>query len=940
MFFASIVFFAFFVKNKSFVWGRDALYQHYNAFVYYGKWLRGIVRTLFFEHRLEAPLWEFSIGYGGDVIHTLSYYVIGDPFALLSVFFPAAYAEIGYGAVLLLRFYAAGIAFCAYSRKMGAGTFAALSSSMMYLFCSYSCIAIRHPYFINPMFYLPLLLLGVEKIMKKERPYCYVVAVFLTAVSNFYFFYMIVLLTILYVAVRLLCDPQQRCWKNLLQSFGKFFGFAIVGVMMASVLFLPVVVNFLSDKRISDAYQYHFLYYRSQYEMLVGSFVGVKEACSWCYAGLAPLVFLGVGAILMERGKRYLWLKLYMAFLVSFMLLPVMGYAFNGFGYVTNRWIFGWVLAAALSFALGWPLLLCMERKKKRILTCAVGIYTLLCLALPKARSLDVLYGCAFLIAFLILIFAYDWIERFFQKHAPSCRTIGFQFLTLGMMAVCIFGQCWGRYVSLKYVNEFVDRGMVSKKLNEDRAKYWDEIEDDSFYRIDNTMVKNAQANFALGNGQSTTAMLWSLVNPNIVEYLQANNAYQGKINSLRGLSSRSYLLPPACAKYYVTGEKKSQKRTVPFPFEVLQKDDSSGAVHESTASLPFGYTFDSVLSVEDFERMTAVQRQQAMLQAAVIQPEDMDEVSLLPEEEPVYNDQTLPCTIKCGKGVSISGNTITTTKKDAKITLKFDCPKNCELYVQLMGLSFESTCPYGDDDAELSSEEQRKKTYWRPATETDLIAECKGITSAVTHYTPYNIYAHGREDYLINLYFSDSERTKATLTFEQMGVYTFDELTLTAQPMDRLKGQVDALRQDTLQNVAIGTNCVTGEIALEQDKLLCLSLPYAKGWRITVDGQEAELLRTNVMYSGVMLSAGKHRIALYYRTPYLMVGSIVTLLGFAILFLIRCKINQLREARKCSRIFQAIKSLKEQVFGVSQPSEICQERGKDESYDTEGNRF
>lgn len=913
--FVLIAFSALFLRGKSFIWQVDGLYQHYNAFVYYGEWLRGIVRTLVCEHRLAVPLWEFGIGYGGDVIHTLSYYVIGDPFALISAVTPASYAEAGYTAALLLRFYAAGFAFCACARKMGAGSFAALSASMMYLFCAYTYVAIRHPYFIGPMIYLPLLVLGAEKILRRERPYVYIFAVFLAAVSNFYFFYMLALFTALYVMLRLLCEREWRRWKNLVPRLGVCFGFALVGVMMAAVLFLPVAMCFLSNTRISSAYQYPLFYSRGQYEMLIGSFVGLKDGTDWNFPGMVPFALLGVGAVMMERG-RYLWLKLFTAFLVGFMLLPFMGHVFNGFGYVTNRWIFAWLFAEALCFALGYPLLLRMGRRQKLVLAGAVGGYTLLCLLLPKARSVDVRLGCAFLVVFLVLVLFHGWIvhyghgavwaggasvsradgESVFWSDGKSVLRVSresasqvsrefasrfsrkavFRAAAMGLIAVCVFGQSRGRYVYKKYADEFVDRGTANEKLCKGRAEAWSLIGDDSFYRIDNTSIKNKQLNYALSSGQSTTTMFWSLVNPRIVEYLQLNGAYARSTYNFRGLTSRSWLLPAASVKYYVSGSKKSQQATIPYPFEPFPGGDPT--LYQTDAALPFGYTFDSVLPMEKFQDLTVAERQQALLQSAVIGPEDMEAVDILPTAGLVFTDQTLPCEFRCGEGAEVSGSRIVTTEKNAAVTLLFDCPAECELYVQLEGLEFESTRPH---------ENVSEGIYWKPADETVLRARCADAVSEVTHFTPWHKYAHGREDYLLNLYFSDSGRTTATLTFSERGIYTFDRLKVIAQPMEGLREQVDAAREDVLQQVEMTANAVTGTIDLEEDKLLCLSLPYAPGWHVSVDGEPAELLRVNVMYSGVMLTAGRHRIELNYRTSYLTAGWVVTLAGFCIFLLI-----------------------------------------------------
>ena len=41
------------------------------------------------------------------------------------------------------------------------------------------------------MIYLPLVLMGIDKIYRKEKPYVFIWSVTLAGVSNFYFFYMI-----------------------------------------------------------------------------------------------------------------------------------------------------------------------------------------------------------------------------------------------------------------------------------------------------------------------------------------------------------------------------------------------------------------------------------------------------------------------------------------------------------------------------------------------------------------------------------------------------------------------------------------------------------------------------------------------------------------------------------------------------------------------------
>lgn len=73
-------------EGKSLVNGAgDGLRQHYIALLYFGRWGRAVLSNLWACHGLVVPMWDFTIGYGADVLTTFNYYVIGDPLNLLSI---------------------------------------------------------------------------------------------------------------------------------------------------------------------------------------------------------------------------------------------------------------------------------------------------------------------------------------------------------------------------------------------------------------------------------------------------------------------------------------------------------------------------------------------------------------------------------------------------------------------------------------------------------------------------------------------------------------------------------------------------------------------------------------------------------------------------------------------------------------------------------------
>ena len=74
--------------------------------------------------------------------------------------------------VIILRMYLAGIAFSYFCFKTGRTShYAVIAGSLTYVFCYWVVInAVTHPYFLNPMIYMPLLLTGIEKLLKKRKP--------------------------------------------------------------------------------------------------------------------------------------------------------------------------------------------------------------------------------------------------------------------------------------------------------------------------------------------------------------------------------------------------------------------------------------------------------------------------------------------------------------------------------------------------------------------------------------------------------------------------------------------------------------------------------------------------------------------------------------------------------------------------------------------------
>ena len=869
---ACAVFGFFLVQGKAMIWNLDGIYQHYNAFVYLGQWVRRIITVLFTQHKLIIPMWEWSIGYGADIVTTLSYYNFGDPFALISVFFPTSMGEIGYTVSILLRFYAAGLSFCAYCSYMKCQKWSAVCGSLMYVFCAYSIFAgVRHPYFMNPMIYLPLIFIGVERILNKKSPMLYILSIFISAVSNFYFFYILVILTVLYAAVRTLSNKENRNWKTVGCYFISYLGYAVIGVAMAMVILLPTIMGFMGNARVNSVYEHSLFYSSTDYEKLLGSAVGVNSAMLWAYIGMGSIAYIGLGISFM-RYKHNKWELLYFAFQILFLLFPLAGSIFNGFGYVTNRWVFSWSFIVAFIFAKNYPYILEMNTKE-RFKLCLGGIaYAAACILLESYGTKQVMVGCLLLLICLILMCNNEYLERKSIFSIPIRRFRLSQLLTLFLTFCCIFEFVYSKYSPNEgnYLSEFISQGTADGILNNESSSTWNLIDDESFYRIDSSTNDSSQHNYSLSTGQSTTTEYWSIVNADVYDFLSENSAYNKKSYFFTGLQSRAYLDVLTGCKYFVANASEKTQTSVPYGYG--RRGNAVGYsskyyLYENDYALPLGFTYDAVIKKSDYEKMSFAQRQQAMLQGAVIAD---DSVGDMKEAEPVYNDSKISYTLRCDDNCSYDGHTLKVTKDNAQVTLTLSGAANGEVYLQLLGMNFKSSDNTDDSDDDDESTNTR----------TNITAACGNAEGNAWYYTSKDKYAVGRNNFLINTGYSSGTRQTMTVTFQKSGTYTFNDLSVVLQPMDNLNSQVSVLKQETLQNVVMEDNHISGTITVSSKKLLCLSVPYSDGWSLYVDGKKTNIIKTDLMFCGVYLDSGSHTIEMRYSTPYIKVGCVISAVG------------------------------------------------------------
>ena len=355
---ACVVFSTFIITKRSFIWKGDGLRQHYIIL----KDFNENVRNFLSNPSGGFKLFSWNMGLGLDVIGQYSYYVLGDPFAYISLLFPMQYLELAYNFLIILRLFCIGLAFIVYSqyhaKKVGneeAKPYNILIGALIYTFSAYSLYtAVRHPYFLNAMILFPLLLLGVDKLFRENKKVPFIIFIALSAISNYYFFYMHTIMIVIYAIIQYICEYRKEGAKHFFQKLGSAILCYIIGILIAGIILMPTIHSFINSARSDEETicQYSGRYYQNIFTINLLT----TNPNNWSIIGVSSIILLMLPILWLKRKENKTYL-VYFIVTTIMLLIPFIGSLMNGFSFPNNRWSF------VYSFILAYIVTLCLQNK-------------------------------------------------------------------------------------------------------------------------------------------------------------------------------------------------------------------------------------------------------------------------------------------------------------------------------------------------------------------------------------------------------------------------------------------------------------------------------------------------------------------------------------------------------------------------------------------------
>lgn len=199
---------------------------------------------------LEDPsrlLYSFTKSIGGEMTGIWAYYLMS-PFNLIFLLFPNEYLNVAVSLIILLKYGFAGFTMGYYLKK----SFPVKFPMLLITSTSYALMGYMVNYHFNVMWtdaiiFLPLVALGIDRIVRGEGYRTYLFSLFITLWSNFYIGYMVCIFSVIYFAYRLF-EQEKQSLKYYAKRAGTFALSSLGSSALGAVLLIPTFMQLVASK--------------------------------------------------------------------------------------------------------------------------------------------------------------------------------------------------------------------------------------------------------------------------------------------------------------------------------------------------------------------------------------------------------------------------------------------------------------------------------------------------------------------------------------------------------------------------------------------------------------------------------------------------------------------------------------------------------------------
>ncbi len=800
-------------------------------YIYYYEYLRDVV------WHGQSFIYNWSRTLGGENFGLFAYYT-ASPFMLIFILMPKVLITEALLLTALLKTGCAALTFAWYiKKKYGDGGPRIVVFSTFYALMAYMVIHQMDPMWLDAVIALPLLMYGLEQMVKNGRYKLYTVVLTATFISNFYIGYMVAIFVTVYFfyAYFTTCEFGPGCAKDFAKRFFQFGFFSVLSALMACIVLLPTYFSLTLGKTEFSDPSFKLNSKFDLFDMLPKFLFGAYDTCR--PEGL-PTLYMGTMALIMlplfYANKRISVRKKALSAVVLLVLtlsmtMSTVDLVWHGFQ--APNW-----LNYRYSFMLcGFALVLCAESFLKPdgytpgSVAGVTGIWVLLIFLLEKfgVDYIDVritVWGSLGLFVFYFAFIAADCKRRLKGGFMIALAfLIGVELYLNGLITVTSVDK------DVVYSNRVGYRTFVDTTYP---AAVRLEKMDDGFYRTEKTYTRCVNDPMAFRfKGISHSS---STLNRDAIAYVQS-------LGYCANSHWTKYIAPVLTTDSLIGIKYIFQKTEVNYGMDLLFKEGDI-YVYQNPAALPVFYPVAEEYFTFEYEGDNPFEKENARLSAML----GYDEV--VEFYKPLSKPECLPENIESrryGEGY---------TKYYPE-----DNGLNCQLQFFVPGA--------GENPiyAAFPSAYPRKVNIW-------------------INKEWYNTYQDGSAGDIIPLgSAAEGETVSLIMTIVSNEVFLKDQLFYYLD-LDLFRSELAnvAERVSEIENTKRDRQ-LSATVTLSAGERMYASIPYEQGWNVTVDGKKVETYKNEFGLLGFDIPEGTHELTLRFWPGYYTVSIIISLTALAL---------------------------------------------------------
>ncbi len=812
--------------------------------------------------------WKSGLGscFLGNYFNYLS-----SPIGAVIMFFGHKNIPEAIGAMVLIKAALSASSFTYYVKNsMKNQNFASVSFGILYAFCGYMLAYYWNIMWLDAMILLPVVLLGIERIINHGKPATYITGLALTMFSNYYMSYMICIFAVIYFCYyyiisyengEVLSKKYKKKNKGIVAflSNHRFYRTGIIFALsslaaaglMAFVL-LPVYNILKSSSATSGSFPDELKNYFTFFDFFANHLASLETTIRSSGDDVLPNVYCGVITLILA--PLYFFTKSISKKekVATLGLLTVLFFSFNinYLNYIWHGFHFPNDLPYRQSFIYSFILLLMAykvfirlnEFTSKQIGAVGVGLVAFIFIV-EDITSKNV--NSATVILTLALVVLYVVILALFKDKRYQSASLAL------LLLVCICSEvvmCDSSRVSItitkdSYASDYKDFKALKDAL--------DTAENDEFYRMELTDLRTRMDPCWYGyNGASVFSSMAFEKLSNLQDDL---GMMSNRINSYT-YNPQTPIYNMMFSLKYIVNNAAPNTLESPFYSSSLKSDKFSA--YKNNYCLPIAYCIDSRAEKWATEEYMDIWKIDTGSDPFMLQGDYFD--------------------LATGVGNPFE-----------KIDISYVTYSNVSPFSESLNatnFSYSKTTPDADGSAVLYLTTEKKGNVYIYFEVTGASDKNVTITSSLG-----TISQNAHQNCIFDLgYYDVNETITVTIPFEnnngtlKFNAYTIDE--------DKFEKGYDILSDSQMLVEKFEDTHIKGRITAKENCLLYTSIPYDKGWKIIVDGEELSDDKI-IAFGGGLLAAklekGNHDIEFVFEAQGFKGGIIVSAFTAVIILLL-----------------------------------------------------